>query len=180
MVAGSCSKFVVLAQPPFGVEIWAQIGETTRTAWKTQSLAACYVDFKRWHLRDCTTRVASETSKTITAWWLTANLKQMPLTKKCQVNNENSRASLTQHKAGLQWESWCLPTTLQLHFRALQTLYLGPLLDHGSWQLFQICSSCAAPFGVEIWAQVGQITSTACAIYKTRVASKTSKTITAW
>ena len=46
-------------------------------------------------------------------------------------------------------KSWCLPTTLQLHFRALQTLYLGPLLDHGSWQLLQKCNSCAATFAVE-------------------------------
>ena len=57
----------------------------------------------------------------------------------------------TQHKSRLPWESWCLPTTLQLHFRALQTLYLEPLSDHASWQLFQSCNSCAATFAVQIW-----------------------------
>ena len=51
----------------------------------------------------------------------------------------------------------CLPTTLQLHFRALQTLYLGALLDHGSWQLLQKCNSCAATFAVETWAQTANV-----------------------
>ena len=69
---------------------------------------------------------------------------------------------LTSHEAGLQ--RMLVPTynlTLQIHFRALQTLYLGPLLDHGSWPLFQSCNSCATTFAVEIWAQLGQRTSTA-------------------
>ena len=71
---GSCPKVAMLAQPflvkRFGPE---QLGNTNL-----------------WHFAISTSnsgtygigknRVASKTSKTITAWWLTANLKQMPLT----------------------------------------------------------------------------------------------------
>ena len=73
---------------------------------------------------------------------------------------------------------------------------LDHFLDHGSWLLFQSCNSCATTFTVEIWAQLGQRTSTpwkniccilllqlhsgTCAIHKTTmVASNTSTTITA-
>ena len=35
-------------------------------------------------------------------------------------------SSLTQQKAGMRRKSWCIPTTSQLHFFALHTLYLRP------------------------------------------------------
>ena len=40
------------------------------------------------HVHSKTTTVASKRSRTITVWWLTSNLKQMPLAMKCQINNE--------------------------------------------------------------------------------------------
>ena len=48
------------------------------------------------------------------------------------------------------WENWCLPTTLQFHFWDLGNLYLRPLFDHGSWQLFQSCKSWAEAVGVDL------------------------------
>ena len=34
LYSGSCPKVVVLAQLPFAVEMWAQTGQMTNTAWK--------------------------------------------------------------------------------------------------------------------------------------------------
>jgi len=37
-----------------------------------------------------------------------------------------AKSSLTQEKAGMQRENWCLPTTPQLHFFPLHNPYLAP------------------------------------------------------
>ena len=34
-------------------------------------------------------------------------------------------------------------------FVLCKLFHLGPLLDHGNWQLFQSCNSCAATFPAE-------------------------------
>ena len=115
----------------------------------------------------------------------------MPSGMEWQINNQNARASPTQHKSGLLQENSCVPTNLQFIFSALHDLYRGPLLAHGSWQLFQSCNFCAN------LTQMGQVTSTArknsfCSFYynfnsgtraigkTSTLASKTSTTITAW
>ena len=82
-----------------------------------------------------------------------------------------------------------------LFLGSAQSLF-GTNSDHGSWKLFQSSNSCEAAFGVEILTHICQITSTAWmnsfATFllqlqksntfvkrKTRVGSKTSKTIPA-
>ena len=148
------------------------------------------------------TRVASKTSKTTSAWWLASNLRSIHLANKCQVNHKlrklelplhdvkldgpGKKAELPQHKPGSPIANCWLPTTSQLHFLALHKLEQFKT---------QLSKSCAAAIGVDIWA-IGQITLLArlvvlapclCnfesglrAMSKTRVASKTSKTTSAW
>ena len=87
-------------------------------------------------------------------------------------------------------ENWCLPATFQFHFWDLGNLSWGSLFDHGSWLLFQSCNSCADLKWVKQLEQLGKpnrwqlamstSNSGTCGIGKNRLASKTSKTITAW
>ena len=46
---------------------------------------------------------------------------------KCHINNQKSKASEAQHKAGDPSENLWLSTMLQLHFVALHNLYLEPV-----------------------------------------------------
>ena len=92
-------------------------------------------------------RFASKTSRTITAWWLVSNLKQMPLTMKCQIKNQNNTSSLTRQRAGMLWK--LAPFYMFYCFLFGVTFCIfGPLLDQGSWQLFQSCHACQ-PFLVK-------------------------------
>ena len=93
-------------------------------------------------------------------WHRTLNKSHWPWNVKI-VDCRKARSSIAQQKAGMRWENCCPPTTSQLHFCALHNLYLEPLLDQGSSSLSQSCS-CAAASAVDIWAEMGQITSTAC------------------
>ena len=67
MVAGSCSKVEIL-------------GRTI--------LELCHSTLNRGICAISKTCVVPKTSKTITAWWLRSNLKQMPLVMKCQINQK--------------------------------------------------------------------------------------------
>ena len=75
------------------VEIWAEMGQITSTAWKNNlcTLLLCFCTFNTGTCAVSKTRVASKTSKTTTASWLAWNLKQIPLALKCQINNEKSQ-----------------------------------------------------------------------------------------
>ena len=97
----------------FVVEIWSQLGRTTLGPWQYNFNSGVPAIGK--------TTVAPKTNKTAFAYWLASNLKNMPLAMKCQRLTMQTRL-----KAGLHSENWSLPTTLQLHFFALQNLYSGP------------------------------------------------------
>ena len=74
MVAGSCSKVVMLANRFWSRDLAQNSLETPIFGIllsQPSNSGTCGIGKNR---------VASKTSKTITAWWLTANLKQMPLT----------------------------------------------------------------------------------------------------
>ena len=61
-------------------------------------LEPCYDDSNRGACAVRNTKLASKTSKTITAWWLTPNLKQLPLTMKCQIKNKRTHLPLQHRK----------------------------------------------------------------------------------
>ena len=82
-VVHRCRKVVILAQTPL----------------------LCYYDCNGGTCAISKTRVASKTSKTITGWWLTSDVKQMPLAIKFQINYQKRDTSQIKHKAELQWES---------------------------------------------------------------------------
>ena len=63
---------------------------------------------------------------------------------------QNNTSSLTLQKSGMLWKTGVLLYVLLLSFWG-HILYFGPLVDHGSWQLFQSCHACATVFGQEIW-----------------------------
>ena len=78
-----------------------------------------------------------------------------------KVKSTIRKAELPQHKPGPPWENWSLPTTSQLHMFCTTWSLLSTILDPASCWLSQSCDSYAAAFAVEIWAKMGQITSTA-------------------
>ena len=48
LLAGGCPKAVILTQLPFAVEMWAQMGQTTNTAWKN-TCGTLPVQLQQWH-----------------------------------------------------------------------------------------------------------------------------------
>ena len=74
---------------------------------------------------------------------------------------QNNTSFLTRQKDGMLWKTGAYLQLYSFIFGIWGNLYLGPLFDHGSWQLFQSCKSCAEAFGVEIWPQMGETTRTA-------------------
>ena len=64
--------------------------------------------------------------RTTAAWWLVWTY--LPLAMKGQINNQESKASQTQHKSGSSRENSWLPTASQLHFFARRNLDLEPFL----------------------------------------------------
>ena len=48
LLAGGCPKVVILTQLPFAVEMWAQIGQITNTAWKN-TCGTLAVRLQQWH-----------------------------------------------------------------------------------------------------------------------------------
>ena len=94
------------------------------------------------------------------------------------------KAELPQHKPGLPWENWWIPTPSQLHFLALQLVAVP--------KLYFLCSrTCCKDLGPNgpnskhsmdkhLW-HVASTTSTVATLPgKTRMASKPSKITTAW
>jgi len=73
-------------------------------------------------------------------------MKEMPLAMKGQINNQKSKPSQTQNKAGLHWKNLAALLFLTAKLQSL----LRTILGHGSWWLSQICNACAAAFAVEI------------------------------
>ena len=45
---GNCPGVVILAQLPFAVEMWAQMGQITNTAWKN-TCGTLPVQLQQWH-----------------------------------------------------------------------------------------------------------------------------------
>ena len=106
-----------------------------------------------------TLTVASKTSKTIAARWLTFKLKQRPLSMKIQISNEKSQIFpyITQSCNTLgKLEATCKFAALL--FCAAQSL-VRSILDHGKNNFGTLLSQLQTA---------------------TRVASKASKTVTAW
>ena len=48
LLAGGCPKVVILTQLPFAVEMWAQMGQITNTAWKN-TCGTLAVRLQQWH-----------------------------------------------------------------------------------------------------------------------------------
>ena len=71
-----------------GVKIWPQMGQIITSPARKTIRASCFYNFSRTPVSK-TTMVAPRTSKTITAWWLPSNLKQVPLVMKCQINERS-------------------------------------------------------------------------------------------
>ena len=122
LYSGSCPKVVILRQLPFSVEMWAQTGQITNTAWKN-TCGTLPAQLQQWHPSLPVARLG----------WL----PELPLhdgwqrTRKlchCSWNVKSTirKAKLPQHKPGSPWENCSLITTSQLHFFALHNLYLGP------------------------------------------------------
>ena len=88
-------------------------------------LKPCHYNFKRGTRVIMKTTVASKTRKTISAWWLASNLKQMPLAMKCQ-NKQSEKQGFSNIIP-----SWIalakLVTTCNCRFLAPHSLYLGPI-----------------------------------------------------
>ena len=68
---------------------------------------------------------------------------------------------LPQHKPGSAWENWWLPTTSQLHFFALHSLYLRPFYTMAAGSCPKIAILVQPPLLAEILTQICQIQSTA-------------------
>ena len=122
-----------------------------------------------WHVASTTSTVASLSMARL--GWLPGQAK-LPLQdgwqrtrKLChcswKVKSTIRKAELPQHKPGSPWENWSLPTTSQLHMFCTTWSLLRTILDPASCWLSQSCDSYAAAFAVEMWAKMGQITSTA-------------------
>ena len=48
LLAGGCPKVVILTQFPFAVDMWAQMGQITNTAWKN-TCGMLPVQLQQWH-----------------------------------------------------------------------------------------------------------------------------------
>ena len=107
--------------------IWAHIGQITLleriifVPWDCNFTSSKSANGK--------TRLASKTSKTTSACWLASSSRSRPLAMKCQIDNQRSRASLTQ---------------LKLRFVCTAGNGSRILLDHG-WMMavngLQLCRS---------------------------------------
>ena len=71
-----------------------------------------------------------KTSTCTTAWSFALNSKKCRWTWNVKWTIQN--AELVWHKPGSPGQNWWPPTTSQLHFFALKSLYLGPVLDPAS------------------------------------------------
>ena len=86
-----------------------------------------------WHLAFATSTVATLRvarlgwfpSQATTVWFVSLHWTGVPGPMRCQINNQKSSASQTQHKTGLHSENWWLPTTSQLHIFVAHNLHLG-------------------------------------------------------
>ena len=108
----SCDSYAAA----FAVEMRAQMGQITNTAWKnTYGMLPVQLPFNSGILASGKTRRASKPSNTTTAWWPASNLTYVPLFMKCQINNQ-LKPDLPQHKPGSPWENWSLPTTSSFPF----------------------------------------------------------------
>ena len=76
---------------------WADIGQTTLLT-RMIVLAPCHCIFTSSISASGKTSVFSKTSKRTSACWLASSLRSRPLAMKCQIDNQRSKASLTQHK----------------------------------------------------------------------------------
>ena len=99
------------------------------------------------------TRMVRRTGKFTTVCWLATNSINMPLAMKCQINNEKSRASHTQHKAGLHSENWW---TSQLRFfGSAQSLCTSGFRGwHRETSSPKVVILAHLPFALEIWSQM--------------------------
>ena len=113
-------KVVILTQLPFAVEMWAQMGQITNTAWQN-TRAKLPVQLWQWHPcehqdQDATTR------------WLASNLTDVPVATRCRIDNQKSKASPTQTWITLGKRKTDRYRYLQLRsftFFALHDLYSG-------------------------------------------------------
>ena len=123
-------------QQPVAVEMWAQMGQITNTAWKNTCGPHCQHNFNSGTPASGKTRMAPKTSKTTTAGWLATNSKTTPVAVKCQINN--------QRKPGSTWEK----LIATYNFASLCTTWslLRTILDPASCWLSQSCDSYAAAF----------------------------------
>ena len=85
LLAGGCTKVVILTQLPVAIEMCAQIGQTTNTAWKI-TCGTLAVRLQQWHPCEWQHWDGSQ-AKQIFACWLASNSTNMPLAMKCQINN---------------------------------------------------------------------------------------------
>ena len=103
----------------FAVEMWAQRGQMTNTAWKnTSTVASLPVARLGW--------LPSQAKLPLHDGW--HRTPKMPLIIKCQINSQ-LKPDLPQHKPGSPWENWSLPTTSQLHLVCTTLSLLRTILD---------------------------------------------------
>ena len=125
-----------------------------RDRWQTHGrtlLARWQYNFNSGSLASGKTRMARNTSKFTTAWWLASKGKNMPVAMKCQINNQ-LKPDLPQDKPGSPSENCSLLTTSQLPLfcTTFTQSLLRTILAPASCWLSQSCYSCEAAHAVDV------------------------------
>ena len=124
---------MILTQRPVAVEMSAQMGQITNTAWKNTCGPRCQHNFNSGILASGKTRIAPKPSKSNAACWSASNSTNMPLARKCQINN----------RGYLQLRSF---TFFALYTSSL----LRTILNPASWWLARnLKNACTAAIGLK-------------------------------